>query len=170
MFKSITNIFKNQSLKNEQKLVERINALEAKYSSYSDNALRDYILNQREKDHSNDTKGQHYNLLVNVFAVVREAAKRMLGMRAYDVQMLGGIFLDAGSISEMQTGEGKTLVAAAPVVLNTVIGNKVHVVTVNDYLAMRDFQTMGHLYAFLGLSTGLIVSNMSKALRWTSYN
>lgn len=170
MFKSITNIFKNQSLKNEQKLVERINALEAKYSSYSDNALRDYILNQREKDHSNDTKGQHYNLLVNVFAVVREAAKRMLGMRAYDVQMLGGIFLDAGSISEMQTGEGKTLVAAAPVVLNTVIGNKVHVVTVNDYLAMRDFQTMGHLYAFLGLSTGLIVSNMSKELRWTSYN
>lgn len=170
MFKSITNIFKNQSLKNEQRLVERINALEAKYSSYSDNALRDYILNQREKDHSNDTKGQHYNLLVNVFAVVREAAKRMLGMRAYDVQMLGGIFLDAGSISEMQTGEGKTLVAAAPVVLNTVIGNKVHVVTVNDYLAMRDFQTMGHLYAFLGLSTGLIVSNMSKELRWTSYN
>lgn len=170
MFKSITNIFKNQSLKNEQKLVERINALEAKYSSYSDNALRDYILNQREKDHSNDTKGQHYNLLVNVFAVVREAAKRMLGMRAYDVQMLGGIFLDAGSISEMQTGEGKTLVAAAPVVLNAVIGNKVHVVTVNDYLAMRDFQTMGHLYAFLGLSTGLIVSNMSKELRWTSYN
>lgn len=170
MFKSITNIFKNQSLKNEQKLVERINALEAKYSSYSDNALCDYILNQREKDHSNDTKGQHYNLLVNVFAVVREAAKRMLGMRAYDVQMLGGIFLDAGSISEMQTGEGKTLVAAAPVVLNAVIGNKVHVVTVNDYLAMRDFQTMGHLYAFLGLSTGLIVSNMSKELRWTSYN
>lgn len=170
MFKSITNIFKNQSLKNEQKLVERINALEAKYSSYSDNALRDYILNQREKDHSNDTKGQHYNLLVNVFAVVREAAKRMLGMRVYDVQMLGGIFLDAGSISEMQTGEGKTLVAAAPVVLNAVIGNKVHVVTVNDYLAMRDFQTMGHLYAFLGLSTGLIVSNMSKELRWTSYN
>ena len=170
MFKSITNIFKNQSLKNEQKLVERINALEAKYSSYSDNALRDYILNQREKDHSNDTKGQHYNLLVNVFAVVREAAKRMLGMRAYDVQMLGGIFLDTGSISEMQTGEGKTLVAAAPVVLNAVIGNKVHVVTVNDYLAMRDFQTMGHLYAFLGLSTGLIVSNMSKELRWTSYN
>ena len=170
MFKSITNIFKNQSLKNEQKLVERINALEAKYSSYSDKALRDYILNQREKDHSNDTKGQHYNLLVNVFAVVREAAKRMLGMRAYDVQMLGGIFLDAGSISEMQTGEGKTLVAAAPVVLNAVIGNKVHVVTVNDYLAMRDFQTMGHLYAFLGLSTGLIVSNMSKELRWTSYN
>jgi preprotein translocase, secA subunit len=170
LFKSITNIFKNQSLKNEQKLVERINALEAKYSSYSDNALRDYILNQREKDHSNDTKGQHYNLLVNVFAVVREAAKRMLGMRAYDVQMLGGIFLDAGSISEMQTGEGKTLVAAAPVVLNAVIGNKVHVVTVNDYLAMRDFQTMGHLYAFLGLSTGLIVSNMSKELRWTSYN
>ena len=170
MFKSITNIFKTQNLKNEQKLVERINALEAKYSSYSDNALRDYILNQREKDHSNDTKGQHYNLLVNVFAVVREAAKRMLGMRAYDVQMLGGIFLDAGSISEMQTGEGKTLVAAAPVVLNAVIGNKVHVVTVNDYLAMRDFQTMGHLYAFLGLSTGLIVSNMSKELRWTSYN
>lgn len=170
MFKSITNIFKNQNLKNEQRLVERINALEAKYSSYSDNALRDYILNQREKDHSNDTKGQHYNLLVNVFAVVREAAKRMLGMRAYDVQMLGGIFLDAGSISEMQTGEGKTLVAAAPVVLNAVIGNKVHVVTVNDYLAMRDFQTMGHLYAFLGLSTGLIVSNMSKELRWTSYN
>ena len=127
-------------------------------------------MNQREKDHSNDTKGQHYNLLVNVFAVVREAAKRMLGMRAYDVQMLGGIFLDAGSISEMQTGEGKTLVAAAPVVLNAVIGNKVHVVTVNDYLAMRDFQTMGHLYAFLGLSTGLIVSNMSKELRWTSYN
>lgn len=150
--------------------MERINALEAKYSSYSDNALRDYILNQREKDHSNDTKGQHYNLLVNVFAVVREAAKRMLGMRAYDVQMLGGIFLDAGSISEMQTGEGKTLVAAAPVVLNAVIGNKVHVVTVNDYLAMRDFQTMGHLYVFLGLSTGLIVSNMSKELRWTSYN
>ncbi|MDU5756644.1 MAG: preprotein translocase subunit SecA, partial [Veillonella sp.] len=109
------------------------------------------------------------DILPEAFAVVREAAKRVLGMRHFDVQLIGGICLHRGNIAEMRTGEGKTLVATLPVYLNALTGNGVHVVTVNDYLATRDSEQMGRLYNFLGLSTGLIVANLDFNQRKEAY-
>ncbi|MDU2556433.1 MAG: preprotein translocase subunit SecA [Veillonella sp.] len=109
------------------------------------------------------------DILPEAFAVVREASKRVLGMRHFDVQLIGGICLHRGNIAEMRTGEGKTLVATLPVYLNALTGNGVHVVTVNDYLATRDSEQMGRLYNFLGLSTGLIVANLDFNQRKEAY-
>ena len=109
------------------------------------------------------------DLLPEAFAVVREASKRVLGMRHFDVQLMGGICLHNGNIAEMRTGEGKTLVATLPVYLNALTGKGVHVVTVNDYLATRDSEQMGRLYNFLGLSTGLIVANLDFNQRREAY-
>ena len=169
---NITNFLTNRASKVKQKkaLVRRINEKEAYYESKSDDALKRLIWEFKNQDHSNDNRKQREELLVNVFAIVREASKRVLGLRHFDVQLLGGIFLHKGYISEMQTGEGKTLVATCPAVLNAVLGNKVHIVTVNDYLATRDFQKMGKLYSALGLSTGLIIADMDKHARLRSYS
>ena len=169
---NITNFLTNRAAKVKQKkaLVRRINEKEAYYESKSDDALKRLIWEFKNQDHSNDNRKQREELLVNVFAIVREASKRVLGLRHFDVQLLGGIFLHKGYISEMQTGEGKTLVATCPAVLNAVLGNKVHIVTVNDYLATRDFQKMGKLYSALGLSTGLIIADMDKHARLRSYS
>src|SRR5207247_3826980 len=109
-------------------------------------------------------------LLVPAFATVREAAKRALGQRHFDVQLIGGMVLHEGSISEMKTGEGKTLVATLPVYLNALTGKGVHVVTVNDYLARRDAEWMGRIYNFLGLSVGVIVHGITDQERKESYN
>ena len=103
------------------------------------------------------------DILPEAFAVVREASKRVLGMRHFDVQLIGGIILHQGRIAEMRTGEGKTLVATLPVYLNALTGEGVHVITVNDYLAKRDSEWMGKLYKFLGLSVGVILSNQHDA-------
>lgn len=173
MFKKLTNYWNNRSVKMNHKrdLVRRINEKEELYANMTDNDLRHVILRYRTASQENKLdKKQEERVLVNVFAVVREAAKRLLGLRHFDVQLLGGIFLHEGYISEMQTGEGKTLVATCPAVLNAVLGNKVHIVTVNEYLSARDFQKMGPLYSFLGLSTGLIVSNMSPQQKKMSYD
>ena len=169
---NITNFLTNRAAKVKQKkaLVRRINEKEAYYESKSDDALKRLIWEFKSQDHSNDNRKQREELLVNVFAIVREASKRVLGLRHFDVQLLGGIFLHKGYISEMQTGEGKTLVATCPAVLNAVLGNKVHIVTANDYLATRDFQKMGKLYSALGLSTGLIIADMDKHARLRSYS
>ena len=157
------------NMKHKKELIRKINEQEAYYEKQSDDTLRRIIERYRAEDHSKDNKKKQEQLLVNVFSIVREASKRVFGLRHFDVQLLGGIFLHEGYISEMQTGEGKTLVATCPAVLNVVLGNKVHIVTVNDYLATRDFQKMGKLYAFLGLSTGLIISDLDKRRRWQSY-
>ncbi|NUQ73264.1 MAG: preprotein translocase subunit SecA, partial [Polyangiaceae bacterium] len=109
------------------------------------------------------------DLLVPAFATVREAAKRVLGQRHFDVQLIGGMVLHDGDIAEMKTGEGKTLVATLPVYLNALAGKGVHVVTVNDYLARRDAEWMGQIYRFLGLSVGIIVHGLDDEERKASY-
>ncbi|TIO09587.1 MAG: preprotein translocase subunit SecA, partial [Mesorhizobium sp.] len=109
------------------------------------------------------------DLLIPAFATVREAARRVLGMRPFDVQLIGGMVLHNGGIAEMRTGEGKTLVATLPVYLNALAGKGVHVVTVNDYLAKRDAEWMGRVYKFLGLTVGIIVHGLSDDERREAY-
>ena len=109
------------------------------------------------------------DILPEAFAVVREASKRVLGMRHFDVQLIGGIILHQGRIAEMRTGEGKTLVATLPVYLNALTGKGVHVITVNDYLAKRDSEWMGKLYKFLGLSVGLVIAGMEPKEKQAAY-
>ncbi|MGH6859740.1 MAG: preprotein translocase subunit SecA, partial [Phyllobacterium sp.] len=132
--------------------VDEINALEPEISALTDEQLQAKTAEFRASLASG-TKLD--DLLVPAFAVAREAAKRVLGMRPFDVQLIGGMVLHNGGISEMRTGEGKTLVATLPVYLNALEGKGVHVVTVNDYLASRDAQWMGQIYNFLGLSYGI---------------
>ena len=146
--------------------VEKINALEPEFEALSDDALKAKTAEFRERIE----KGEKLdNLLPEAFAAVREAAKRALGLRPYDVQMLGGIVLHEGSIAEMKTGEGKTLVATLPVYLNALPGKGVHVVTVNDYLATRDAEWMGKVYAQLGMTTGVISHGKSDEERREAY-
>ena len=147
------------------KTVQAINALEAQMEALSDEELQGKTAELRarlEKETLDD-------LLPEAFAVVREAAKRVLGMRHYDVQLIGGMVLHQGDIAEMRTGEGKTLVATLAVYLNALTGRGVHVVTVNDYLARRDGVELGELYAFLGMSTGIIVSGMDPEAKKAAY-
>ncbi len=153
-------------VKGLRKQVEAINALEPKLQGLSDDELRmrtDWLRDRLEK-------GETLNdILPDAFATVREASKRVLGMRPFDVQLIGGMVLHSGKISEMRTGEGKTLVATLPVYLNALQGKGVHVVTVNDYLAKRDSGWMGKLYNFLGLSTGVIVHGLDDEERRAAY-
>jgi preprotein translocase subunit SecA len=147
-------------------IVQRINALEPVTEALSDDALR-----QRTRDFRQQVANgaRLDDILPEAFATVREAAKRALGLRHFDVQLVGGIVLHKGGISEMRTGEGKTLVATAPVYLNALEGRGVHVITVNDYLASRDAEWMGKVYRFLGLSVGKIVHGLDDAQRRASY-
>ena len=137
----------SQTLKRIQPKVDAINALETSMQALSDQELRAKTDEFKQRLTAGETTD---DLLVEAFAVVREAALRTTGMRHYDVQMLGGIVLHEGTVAEMRTGEGKTLVATLPVYLNALAGKGAHVVTVNDYLARRDAQWMGQVYAFLG--------------------
>src|SRR5437763_3081868 len=146
--------------------VAAINALEPQLESLSDEALRartDAFKQQVAEGVSLD------DILVEAFATCREAAKRTLGQRHFDVQLIGGMILHEGRISEMKTGEGKTLVATLPVYLNALAGKGVHVVTVNDYLARRDAEWMGQVYGFLGMSVGVIVHGLSDDERRAAY-
>jgi preprotein translocase subunit SecA len=146
--------------------VAKINALEPQMAKLSDVELRA----KTEAFKQRAQGGESLDALMNeAFAVVREAAKRTLGQRHYDVQMVGGMVLHEGGIAEMRTGEGKTLVATLPVYLNALAGKGVHVVTVNDYLANRDAEWMGRIYRFLGLTVGVIVHGLSQAERQRSY-
>ncbi|ADK99339.1 preprotein translocase subunit SecA [Brevundimonas subvibrioides] len=147
--------------------VQKINALEPRYAALSDDELR--MMTQTFKDRV--AAGESLDkLLDDAFAVSREASKRVLGQRQYDVQLTGGMILHEGGIAEMRTGEGKTLVAVAPVYLNALSGKGVHVITVNDYLARRDAEWMGRVYRFLGLEVGVIVNGLSQGQRQASYN
>ena len=146
--------------------VAKINALEAEFAALSDEALK----GKTEAFKARLEKGETLDdLLHEAFAVVREASKRVLGMRHFDVQLVGGMVLHFGGISEMRTGEGKTLVATLPTYLNALAGKGVHVITVNDYLAKRDAEWMGQIYNFLGLSYGVIVNGLSQGERQRAY-
>src|SRR5881628_3123931 len=157
---------------NERKLrpmfkrVEEINALEPRFEAMSDDELAAMTPAFRERLEKGETLDE---LLPEAFAVVREAAKRTLGQRHFDVQLVGGMVLHKGNIAEMKTGEGKTLVATLPVYLNALAGDGVHVVTVNDYLARRDSEWMGQIYRFLGMSVGVIVHGLDDAERKAAY-
>jgi preprotein translocase subunit SecA len=156
----------DRSLKAYQRRVPQINALEPAMQALSDAELRGKTDEFRQRLAEGATLDQ---LLPEAFAVVREAAVRVVGMRHFDVQMIGGMVLHDGKISEMKTGEGKTLVATLPVYLNALPGRGVHVVTVNDYLARRDAEWMAQIYGFLGLSTGVIVHGLSETERRDAY-
>ncbi|HTR17043.1 MAG TPA: preprotein translocase subunit SecA [Acetobacteraceae bacterium] len=156
----------DRSLKAYQRRVPQINVLEPATAALSDEALRAKTAEFRERIAAGASVD---DLLPEAFAVVREASKRVLGMRHFDVQLVGGMVLHDGKIAEMKTGEGKTLVATLPVYLNALPGKGVHVVTVNDYLARRDAEQMGQLYAFLGLTTGVIVHGLSDTQRRAAY-
>ncbi len=156
----------DRTLKGYQKRVPQINALEPAMQALSDDALRGQTGKLRAALAAGRTLDE---LLPEAFATVREAAVRVLGMRHFDVQLIGGMVLNDGKIAEMKTGEGKTLVATLPCYLNALTGQGVHVVTVNDYLARRDAEWMGQLYGFLGLSTGVIVHGLDDQQRRAAY-
>ena len=146
--------------------VSKVNALEPCFLPMSDEELRGQTVLFRERLEKGETLD---DLLPEAFAVVREAAKRALGQRHFDVQLVGGMVLHGGNIAEMKTGEGKTLVATLPTYLNALAGNGVHVVTVNDYLAKRDSEWMGQVYRFLGLTVGCIVHGLTDEERKVAY-
>src|SRR5881275_920969 len=149
-----------------QPRVDAINALEPEIVKLTDEQLR--ARTDMFKKELADGKTLD-DILVPAFATVREAAKRTIGQRHFDVQLIGGMILHEGQISEMKTGEGKTLVATLPVYLNALAGRGVHVVTVNDYLATRDAEWMGQIYRFLGMSVGVIVPNLTDYQRRQAY-
>ncbi|MFM7461190.1 MAG: preprotein translocase subunit SecA, partial [Burkholderiales bacterium] len=151
VLKSIFGSRNERLLKQYQKRVLAINALEPSVAALSDEALKAKTQEFKDRYAKGETLDQ---LLHEAFAVVREAGKRALGMRHFDVQLVGGMVLNDGKIAEMRTGEGKTLMATLPCYLNAISGKGVHVVTVNDYLAKRDSEWMGRLHNFLGLSVG----------------
>ena len=153
-------------LKGFEKNVALINALEPEIEALSDADLQAKTPAFRQRLADGETVD---DLMIEAFAVVREAAKRTLGQRHFDVQLVGGMVLHAGKISEMKTGEGKTLVATLPVYLNALTGDGVHVVTVNDYLAQRDAGWMGRIYRFLGVTVGCIVHGIPDAERHAAY-
>lgn len=166
LLKAIFGTKNEREIKRIQKTVAKINALSDEYSSLSDEELRKKTEIFKERLQKGETLD---DILVEAFATVREASTRVLGLRHYDVQLIGGIVLHEGKITEMKTGEGKTLVATAPVYLNALSGRGVHVITVNDYLATRDREMMGRVYSFLGLTSGVIVNGMYGKDRRAAY-
>ena len=159
--------YSEKEVKRVMPLIQKISGLEDEISKLTDSELKgktDEFKNRLKNGETLD------DLLPEAFAVVREASKRVLGMRHFDVQLIGGIVLHQGRIAEMKTGEGKTLVATLPVYLNALTGEGVHVITVNDYLAKRDSEWMGKVYRFLGLTVGLVISGMNPAQKQEAYN
>ena len=166
VFKKIFKSYSEKEVKRVMPIVEQINKLEPEMEKLTDKELTgktEYLKKQLEEGKTLD------DILPEAFAVVREASKRVLGLRHFDVQLIGGIILHQGRISEMKTGEGKTLVATLPAYLNALTGKGVHVITVNDYLAKRDSEWMGKLYKFLGLSVGLVVNGLEPDQRREAY-
>jgi preprotein translocase subunit SecA len=167
VIKKIVGSKNERELKRIRPLVDRINALEPEMVKLSDDQMREKTLEYRERV----ARGESLDsILPEAFALVREAGKRVLGMRHFDVQLIGGMVLHQGKIAEMKTGEGKTLVATLPCYLNALTGRGVHVVTVNDYLAKRDSEWMGRIYRFLGMTVGVIVHGLDDTERRDAYN
>ena len=167
IFKKIFGSKNDRYLRRLRPIVARINALEPQMQELADEDFAQRMAEYRQQVQAGERTLD--DLLPEVFALVREASRRVMGMRHYDVQLVGGIVLHRGKIAEMKTGEGKTLVATLPVALNALSGKGVHVVTVNDYLATRDAQWMGKLYNFLGLSVGFIVNGLDDQARKEAY-
>ena len=164
--KSVFGTTDERTIKKMSKDVKKINSLESEIEKLEDLQLK----GKTEEFKMRITNGESLDsVLPEAFAVVREAAKRVLGMRHYDVQLIGGMILHSGKISEMKTGEGKTLMSTLPIYLNALTGKGVHVITVNDYLAKRDRDTMSELYDFLGLSSGVVVASISPEERKAAY-
>jgi len=166
LLKKIFSTSNERKLNQIRPLIQKINSLENEIKKLSDqdfiektNILKKRVINGEKLE----------DILPHAFAFVREAAVRTLGQRHFDVQLLGGIVLHQGNISEMKTGEGKTLVATLPAYLNALTGKGVHIVTVNDYLAKRDSEWMSKIYRFLGLKVGCIVSGLDEQLRKSAY-
>ena len=155
-----------RAIKELEKIAQKVNKFESEISILDDNSLQNKTTEFKERINKGETLD---SLLPEAFAVVREAAKRTLGQRHYDVQLMGGAALHKGNIAEMKTGEGKTLVSTLPAYLNALSGKGVHVVTVNDYLAERDSEWMGRVHRYLGLKVGVILSNMSPTERREAY-
>ncbi|WP_455552316.1 preprotein translocase subunit SecA [Desulfovibrio sp.] len=167
IFKKIFGSKNDRYLRRLRPIVARINALEPQMQELADENFAQRMAEYRRQVQAGERTLD--DLLPEVFALIREASRRVMGMRHYDVQLVGGIVLHRGKIAEMKTGEGKTLVATLPVALNALSGKGVHVVTVNDYLATRDAQWMGKLYNFLGLSVGVIVNGLDDQARKEAY-
>ena len=166
IFRKIFKSYSEKEVKRVMPIVEQINGLEEEISKLTDEQLKNKTSDLKKQLEEGKTLD---DILPEAFAVVREASKRVLGMRHFDVQLIGGIILHQGRIAEMKTGEGKTLVATLPVYLNALTGKGVHVVTVNDYLAKRDSEWMGKLYKFLGLSVGLVIAGMEPKQKQEAY-
>ena len=167
LVKKVFGTKNERELKKLHPLVDQINALESQIQGLSDEQLKDQTVKFRERL---EQGASLEDILPEAFATVREASKRVLGMRHFDVQLIGGMVLHRGKIAEMKTGEGKTLVATLPVYLNALAGKGVHVVTVNDYLARRDSEWMGQVYRFLGMKVGVIVQGLNDRERKESYS
>ncbi len=166
LLKKLVGSKNDRELKRMQPLVDKINSLEASISALSDAELANQTVLFRQRLAAGESLD---SLTAEAFAVVREAAKRVLGMRHFDTQLIGGMVLHSGEIAEMKTGEGKTLVATLPAYLNALSGKGVHVITVNDYLARRDSDWMGQVHRFLGLTVGVIVHGLNDAQRKEAY-
>ena len=167
IIKKIFGTKNDREIKRINIIVEKINSYEPTYLKYSDEELKNNTLLFKERLKNGETLEE---LLPEAFATVREASKRVIGLRHYDVQMIGGVVLHEGKITEMKTGEGKTLVATCPVYLNALTEKGVHLITVNDYLAKRDKETMEKIYSFLGLTSGVILNSISPEERKEAYD
>ena len=166
LFRYILGGEARRNLRKLDKMADSVLALEDKYKSMSDAELRGQTDKLKNRLNNGETVD---DILYDAFAVAREAAMRVLGMKHYKVQIIGGICLHQGRVAEMKTGEGKTLVATLPAYLNALTGEGVHIVTVNDYLAARDAEWMGKIYKFLGLTVGVAISGMEDADKKKAY-
>ena len=166
LLESIFGTYSSRELKRINPIAQKVCDLEEKYAALSDSQLSGMTQKFKDRLQNGETLD---DILPDAFAACREAAWRVLGMKHYPVQIIGGIVLHQGRIAEMRTGEGKTLVATLPAYLNALSGNGVHIVTVNDYLATRDSQWMGKLFRFMGLSVGLIVHGLNNDERREAY-
>ena len=166
LLEKIFGNYSDKEIKKIMPIIKKINDLEPSISPLTDEELKAKTPEFKERLANGETLD---DLLPEAFAVVREAAKRVLGMRHFDVQLIGGVVLHQGRIAEMRTGEGKTLVSTCPAYLNALTGNGVHIVTVNDYLAKRDAEWMGQIHNFLGLSVGIVLHDMKDDERRAAY-
>lgn len=166
LIQKIFGTYSQRELKSIYPIADKIEALEEEYRGLTDEQLQAKTPEFKQRLQQGETLD---DILPEAFAAVREAADRVLGLRPYRVQLIGGIVLHQGRIAEMKTGEGKTLVATLPAYLNALSGNGVHIVTVNDYLAKRDSEWMGKVHRFMGLTVGLIIHDLTKEERQAAY-